>query len=88
MTARRRTLTCRDAVRFLDDYHAEALDAAVRAAFDAHLAVCPDCAAFVRQYAATVGLAKEAFAAADDPRLPEALVEAILAARDGRRRPS
>jgi anti-sigma factor RsiW len=77
-------LTCRDVVDFLMSYLARELDPAQRAEFDAHLAMCDECVAFVRSYELTVRLGEAAFEELDDPadqRVPRALVEAILAAR-------
>jgi predicted anti-sigma-YlaC factor YlaD len=79
-----RDLTCRDVVGFLDAYHAGEIGAEARAVFDAHVAACPDCRDFLGQYVATVRLAKDAFGPADEPAVPEGLVDAILAARRSR----
>jgi anti-sigma factor RsiW len=78
-------MTCRELAGFLDDYVAGTLDAAQGATFAAHLAACPDCRAYLRGYADTMRLAKDAYA--DEPippAVPERLVHAILAARDRR----
>jgi anti-sigma factor RsiW len=59
----------------------------VQARFDAHLAGCADCVAYVKTYAATIRLGKAAFVEPDAPvpaDVPEALVRAILAARGKR----
>jgi predicted anti-sigma-YlaC factor YlaD len=87
-----RALTCRAVSEFLAAYLADELAAAERARFDDHLSQCPDCRAYLRQYEATIRLAKDASAADDaiGAAIPDALVDAILAAtgrmrRDGRR---
>lgn len=79
-----RELTCRDVVGFMDAYHAGEIREEARAVFDAHVAECPECRDFLRQYVATVRLAKDAFDPIDEPAVPEALVDAILAARRSR----
>jgi anti-sigma factor RsiW len=83
-----RELTCRELVDFLMAYDDDELPAPERAAFDAHLAECPDCVAYLASYRATVALGRRAFrdedAAAGD-HVPEALVEAVLAARRARK---
>jgi anti-sigma factor RsiW len=82
-----RDLTCREFVDFLMAYEDGELPAAERAAFDAHIAECPDCVAYLESYRTTVALGKRAFAdqdAAAGDHVPEELVTAVLAAR-GRR---
>jgi len=84
MTAAIRQLTCREVVDFLDAYVANELPAGKRVTFDAHVAGCAECAAFLREYRATIRLAKGAFDDATvDDGIPEQLVRAILAARRG-----
>jgi anti-sigma factor RsiW len=82
-----RELTCRELVEFLMAYDDGELDAAERAAFDAHLAECPDCEAYLASYRATVALGRKAFA--DETQdaaaeAPEELIAAVLAARRAR----
>jgi anti-sigma factor RsiW len=83
MTAVTREPTCRDVTAFLADYFAGELGAEERSLFEGHVADCPDCLAYLRSYAETMRLAKDAYA--DDPvppAIPESLVQAILAARE------
>ena len=83
MTARTALLMCRELADFLGDYLAGELGPDERAIFERHLADCPDCAAYLRSYAATVRLAKDAYDD-DDPipaDVPEGLVRAIVEAR-------
>jgi predicted anti-sigma-YlaC factor YlaD len=77
-----RVLTCRAVSDFLAAYLANEMPAADRARFEEHLAECPDCRTYLRQYEATIRLAKGSRAADDalGTDVPEALVEAILAA--------
>lgn len=75
-------MTCRDFIDFLWRYVAEELPPDERLAFDAHLAVCPDCVDYLRSYRETVRLGKDAFPPDDSPvpeEVPEDLVRAILA---------
>ncbi len=76
-------MTCRDATDFLADYLAGALAAGVRAQFDRHLSLCPNCRAYLATYRATIEVGRTAFTAPDaDARaeFPEELMTAILAA--------
>jgi anti-sigma factor RsiW len=60
------------------------LPAEERAIFDAHLAECPWCVAYLKTYQETIKLGKAAFAPSDEPvpeEVPDELVQAILAAR-------
>jgi anti-sigma factor RsiW len=85
-----RELTCREIADFLMAYEDGELSDEVRGEFDAHLAVCPDCVAYLESYRATVALGKQAFADADAAaadQVPEELVQAVLAARR-RQRPA
>ena len=82
MTVGTVALTCRELAEFLADYLASELGPDERAIFERHLADCPDCAAYLRSYAATVRLVKEAYG--DDPipaDVPDGLVRAIVEAR-------
>jgi anti-sigma factor RsiW len=82
MTVEVGALTCRELTDFLPDYVAGELGADERAIFQRHLADCPDCAAYLRSYEATIRLARDAYA--DEPvpaSVPDALVRAILHAR-------
>ncbi len=73
-------MTCRDVAGFLGDYLDGQLPGDARARFEAHLAECPACVRYLRQYRDTIRLAREAHA--DVPAEPPAdLLAAILAAR-------
>jgi anti-sigma factor RsiW len=77
-----RDLTCREVTEFLGEYLAAELGDAARRSFEVHLAECPDCVAYLRQYQTTIGAARDV--CEGDARaagVPEELVEAILAAR-------
>ena len=76
--------TCREVIEFLAAYVDGELSEDVRFRFDAHVAACPACSAYLESYEATVKLAKAALSGSDDPvpaEVPEDLVKAILAAR-------
>jgi anti-sigma factor RsiW len=76
-------VTCRDCAEFLSDYLSGELDAEVRAVFEHHLSLCPNCVTYLDQFRATIEAGRQA--CADDPDkpidAPEGLIKAILAAR-------
>jgi len=83
-----RELCCRELTDFIYAYEEGELPSDERAAFDAHLAECPDCVAYLAGYRRSVALGKQAFEEPDEPvpdEVPDDLVRAVLAAR--RRRP-
>ena len=53
-------LTCRELVELVTDYLEDSLTAHERARFDAHLAECDACRAYVDQMRTTVRLTREA----------------------------
>jgi anti-sigma factor RsiW len=82
MLPRTPTLTCRALVGLLADYLAGDLATAERIALEGHLVACPECLAYVRTYRATVLAAREVCRDDDlTPDVPDALVQAIVAAR-------
>lgn len=77
-------MTCREFADFMAEYLAGELPGPSRAAFDRHLALCPNCRTYLAGYKDTVTLGKAAFddeEAAVPPSVPEQLVKAILDAR-------
>jgi anti-sigma factor RsiW len=77
-------MTCRELADFLGDYVAGELDARERAVFDAHLAACAECVAYLRGYRDIIRFVKDACREAGDvlpADVPASLVRAILAAR-------
>jgi len=77
-------VTCREFVEFLDDYLCGSLSADRRAEFNRHLAQCPSCVAYMKTYRAAIQLGRDALTRTDGPvpeDVPEALVQAVLAAR-------
>jgi hypothetical protein len=83
-------MTCREFAGFLADYSANELAADVRATFDDHLRLCPNCRRYLTGYQATIAIGRLAF---DDPDarvpadVPDELVAAILVARQPADRP-
>jgi anti-sigma factor RsiW len=80
-------VTCRQLADFILDYLEGQLPAETRSAFEHHLTLCPNCVNYIASYGATVEMARRAFDedAAGPPEMPEALVRAILAARQAHR---
>ncbi len=79
-------LTCRDFVSLLFDYLLGGLGPVEIAAMNAHLAACPSCVAYLKTYEASIRMGRLALGPSDDPvpeEVPEALVQAVLAARRG-----
>ena len=77
-------MTCREFADFMADYLSGALMPEQRTSFDRHLAICPTCVAYLKDYAATIRLGRAAFDGSDAPvpdDVPPSLVTAILAAR-------
>jgi len=58
VTCREATVTCKDATDLLGDYLTDSLNSEDRRAFEAHLAGCRDCAAFLATYKRTLSLTK------------------------------
>ncbi len=77
-------LTCKELTEFLNDYIDEVLSPERRAVFERHIAICPDCQAYLQSYRRTMEMAalsmKRAVAGLPD-NLPPDLIRAILAAR-------
>lgn len=74
-------MTCREVADFLGDYVSGALEADVRAQFDRHLAVCPNCRAYLATYRSAIEVGRRAFAnayAEAQTEVPAELVSAIL----------
>lgn len=81
-------MTCQELIDFLMAYLDGELPAEVRLSFEEHLALCPECRAYLSSYRAAVALGKNAFnaspAPAEPPLVPEELIQAILAAGKAR----
>ena len=74
-------MTCRELTDFILDYLSNELPAALHDAFEQHLALCPNCRAYLTTYELAVRAGKLAFADEASEPLPEDLVQAIIAAR-------
>lgn len=83
-------LTCRDAYAFLQEYIEGELQAALRAAFDQHLAECSSCRRYVAQYEAVIAAMRSSDGAVDGvvdgaaggvPAMPQGLLSAIRSLR-------
>jgi anti-sigma factor RsiW len=73
---------CRECDEFLDDYVAGELPADVLATFELHLSRCRNCRVYLEQYRATIRAGKTACDAYKEGlRMPEELIQAILAAK-------
>lgn len=82
LVLRRPHLCCRDVADFLMAYLDGELPASQTRAFEKHLAVCPNCVAYLETYKKAAALAKDVCDEdAAIPAPPESLVRAILAAR-------
>ncbi len=76
-------MTCREFSDFILDYLTGELPDDARARFERHLARCPNCPEYLRQYEDSARAGRMAFSSleADIPRdVPEELIQAILAA--------
>ena len=80
-------VTCREFVDFIMAWLDRELDPERSRIFSEHLAMCPDCVDYLESYQRTVALGKAAWEAPGDSpvpeEVPEALVQAVLAARRG-----
>jgi anti-sigma factor RsiW len=73
--------TCREVVDVIADCVAGDLGVDERRVFEAHMADCRECAAYLRTYADTIRVARDAHAEAASPQnLPERFVRAIMEA--------
>jgi len=77
-------VTCRELIDQLDAYVDGSLPDEQRAQLDAHFSICPDCAAYLRNYQQTIAMGRAVFADANAPvpdEVPKELMNAILASR-------
>lgn len=73
---------CAEITDFLTDYFDGELEADVRKVFDFHVNACRECRCYLDSYATTMKRAKECATPQAAP--PQALIDAILAARKAR----
>jgi anti-sigma factor RsiW len=75
-------ITCRELIDGLDAYVDASMPASQRAEVDRHLAVCPDCVNYLKNYRQAIAMGKAVF---KDPKapvpadVPADLLKAILA---------
>ncbi len=76
-------MTCRELCEFIMDYLDGEMPEAVRVPFERHIAQCPPCECYLRQYRATISAGRTACAGDEDvpASVPEELIRAILASR-------
>lgn len=77
-------MTCRELADFIADYLSGEIPGDVRAQFDWHLSVCPNCRQYLANYQATIAVGRRAFLADEaevPPDVPDDLLRAILEAR-------
>jgi anti-sigma factor RsiW len=72
-----RELTCQEIVELVTDYLEGAMDAGIRAAFEAHLVICDGCVHYLDQLEATISLAGSDAPAALSPEFQAGLVQAF-----------
>ncbi len=84
MTEIAEQLSCQELVELVTDYLDGALPPAERARFDAHIAGCDGCRAYIEQIRVTIALTGTIGPEQLDPAAEEALLEAF---RDWKRRP-
>jgi anti-sigma factor RsiW len=83
-------MTCKECIEFLDEYLSGGLAPPIRKEFQRHLDICPPCRAFLATYKDSIRLAAQALGEPNtqsEQAIPEGLVQAILAAKAGSRRP-
>jgi anti-sigma factor RsiW len=77
-------LVCRELVELVTDYLEGALSAGDRARFDAHVAACEQCYAYVGQMRVTLGVVGHLDPEALDPAVERELLVAFRDWKDGR----
>lgn len=81
-------MTCREFADFMMEYLTGELPPDSRALFERHLTRCPKCPKYFEQYKATLAAGKSAFVSPDEEvpaEVPEDLIQAVLASRNGLR---
>ena len=73
---RRRGLTCQEVVEIVTEYLDGAMDPGRRARFEAHLAACHGCTAYLEQFRATLAVAGHI----DPEDVPAPVMTGLLAA--------
>jgi anti-sigma factor RsiW len=73
------SLTCSQLTDFIDAYLEHSLSPEETAAFDAHLAQCPLCVAYLNSYKDAIAMGRRVLRD-DDATLPESVPEDLVAA--------
>ena len=79
-------ITCREFEDFILAYLEGELPTRQRFVFELHTKVCRECRDYLGAYRRTVEISKRAFEQEDEPvsdKVPEDLIKAVLAAREG-----
>jgi anti-sigma factor RsiW len=84
---RKKPLTCRELVELVTDYLEGALSRRDRARFEAHIASCENCTAYLEQFRQTIALTGTLREEDVDPVAREALLAQFAAWRNGERSP-
>jgi anti-sigma factor RsiW len=77
-------MNCREFVEFIMSYLEGQATQAERETFDEHIGDCPPCLAYLETYRETIAMGRQACVDPEGPvpdDVPEALVQAVLAAR-------
>jgi predicted anti-sigma-YlaC factor YlaD len=77
-------ISCRELADFIRGYLDGELTFREKMAFQAHLALCSDCRAYLKTYRETIQLGKRVFEEDADtipPEVPEDLVKAVMESR-------
>lgn len=77
-------LSCREVVELVTDYLEDALPAGERARFEAHIAACEHCTAYLDQLRVTIGVVGTLEPEALSPDMERELLEAFRHWKDGR----
>jgi anti-sigma factor RsiW len=74
-------LLCSEVDKRLDDYHDGKLDPGDRKRFERHMRFCRPCRDYLKAYERTIALTRDVtkIEPADEPRLPDAVIQSILA---------
>lgn len=74
-------MTCRQLADFVSDYLEKALPEEQREVFERHLDMCPPCVDYMHSLRATIEAGRKACEGENQVQMPEALVKAILQAK-------
>lgn len=78
-----RSITCQQLTEVITEYLEDTMPPADRAAFEAHLAICPGCVHYLEQMRQTVGAVKELRSEHVEATAPDDLLEAFRSWKRG-----